>query len=229
MPFDNGFSFKDKKNTVDHRACEDFSTKFGAHRAQSRGSIPAFSKVEVVDRRHIVPQASGDVLEIGIGDGQNLSHYKRLQVSSLIGVDPEADIRWLKRQSKRYDLPLQVIPKVFEFNDFRDEQFDCIVSTHTLSAVQDPLIVLSELRRILKPGGRLLFSERGRLPSAFAARLQDYISPLWQNMARGCRVNLNMFRLIERAGFHVDFLETGAEPFRPRLIGYLYTGIALKV
>lgn len=189
---------------------------------------PVVAPLSVVRRRHIVPQAAGDVLEIGIGSGSNLSYYKPGQVKKVTGVDPRANVPAIQEKATRYGLPVTVLQQDVEAVILDDEVADCVVSTYTLCAVKDPEAVLLEVGRLLRPGGRLLFCERGRHPRGEIACMQDLFSPVWSCLSKGCRLNRNMFRLIERAGLRIDFLETGAEPFRPSVFGYVYTGSAIK-
>lgn len=189
----------------------------------------SLAPLSVVGRRQIVPQAAGDVLEIGIGSGANLGLYKPGQVSRITGVDPRADLAAIQEKTERYGIPVTVMQRSIEAVGLEDAQFDCVVSTNTLCAVGAPDLVLDEIQRLLKPGGVLLFSERGRHPRGDIARMQDFFSPLWSRVASGCQLNRNMFRLIEQAGFKIEFLETGSEPFKPSVIGYVYAGCAIKV
>lgn len=186
------------------------------------------ANLSVLDRRHIVPQASGEVLEIGISAGANLALYKPWQVTKVTGVDPRANVPAIQAMATRFGLPVTVLQQPVEAVILDDEVADCVVSTHTLCAAEDPEAVLLEVWRLLRPGGRLLFSERGRHPRGEIARMQDLFSPVWSRMSQGCQLNRNMFRLIERAGFNIEFIETGAEPFKPSMFGYVYSGVAIK-
>lgn len=187
------------------------------------------ARASLLDQRHIVPQARGDVVEIGIGAGANLALYKPSQVTSLTGVDPKANVASIMALSEQFDLKADVLLQSMDAVTLGDEVADCVVSTHSLCMADDPEAVLLEVWRLLKPGGKLLFCERGRHHRNEVARMQDLLAPMWSLMAHGCRINRNMFRLIQRAGFYIDFLETGTEPFKPSVVGYLYSGIAVKV
>ncbi len=184
--------------------------------------------IQRIDRRHIVPQAYGDVIEIGVHKGHNFPLYKTEQMSSLLGVDPLANEIVLSQLAHDLEFPVEVMSAQFEAINLPDEHFDCAVSTHTLCSARDPIAVLFEVYRILKPGGRFLFYEKGRHPNTFIAKCQDLISPFWQRLGQGCQLNRNIFRLIKQAGFHVDFLETGTEFLQPRLVSYIYSGVAIK-
>ena len=186
-------------------------------------------RASLLDQRHIVPQARGDVVEIGIGAGANLALYKAGQISSLTGVDPKANTDAILTLSEQYEMNVEVLVQSIDAVALDDGVADCVVSTHTLCMVPDPEAALLEVWRLLKPGGKLLFCERGRHHRNEVARMQDLLAPMWSLMAHGCQINRNMFRLIERAGFYIDFLETGTEPFKPSVVGYLYSGIAVKI
>ena len=205
-----------------------FFNKRDGFAVSDRSSDQLKLNVPRIDRRHIVPQAYGDVIEIGVHKGDNFPLYKTAQMSSLLGVDPLADEVLLSQRAQNLEFPVEVMRAPFEASNLPDEHFDCAVSTHTLCSARDPIAVLFEVYRILKPGGRLLFYEKGRHPNTFLAKCQDFITPLWQGLGQGCQLNRNIFRLIKRAGFHVDFLETGTEFLQPRLVGYIYSGVAIK-
>lgn len=218
-----------KSEKVTHADEKDkFFKKRDGFAIPNRSSDTLKLNIQRIDRRHIVPQAYGDVIEIGIHKGNNFPLYNTTKMSSLLGFDPFANEVLLSQLAQNLEFPVEVMKETFEASNLPDEHFDCVVSTHTLCSARDPMAVLLEVYRILKPGGRFLFYEKGRHPNTFIAKCQDFISPLWQRFGQGCQLNRNIFRLIKRAGFHVDFLETGTEFLQPRLVGYIYSGVAIK-
>lgn len=108
-----------------------------------------------------------------------------------------------------------------------DHSFDCVVSTFTLCTIPDAAIALNEVRRVLAPGGRLLFLEHGASPEASIRRWQDRITPHWKRFAGGCHLNRDIPELIEAAGFKIDSLDQRYHA-GPRLLTFLYSGIARK-
>lgn len=182
----------------------------------------------ILGRRHILPQASGDVMEIGVGRGRNLPYYTSQNVRSFIGVDQAPKVKQIHRMASKVSFPVGVVVGTAEELSLPNESLDCVVSTYTLSAVNNPLKVMSEIRRVLRPGGLLLFCEQGRHPSRHVAYMQDKLNPLWRRLSFGRSLNRNMFRLISAAGFNVDFFEMDRLPLTPLIFGYHYAGIAVK-
>ena len=153
------------------------------------------------DRAKVVPFASGDVLELGCG-APNLDYYDRNNVRSLSGVDPSAELlarSKLALESK--GMTANFIPGIAEALPFANNSFDCVVTTFTLCSVQDPQAALSEAKRVLKPGGRLLFVEHGRAPDTDAATWQRRIEPVWKRIAGGCHLTRPVTQAISDAGF----------------------------
>lgn len=160
-------------------------------------------------RAHIVPHAEGRVLEIGIGTGLNLSFYDAAKVSSVTGVDPAAEMhaRARKRASR---LPIPVDTVALELSEIQADRhsFDTIVCTFTLCTIPDVPAAFQEMRRVLKPGGKLLFSEHGRAPDAAVARWQDRITPLWKPFWGGCHLNRDVPALIRAGGFTIEAIDS---------------------
>ena len=158
-------------------------------------------------RSKLVPQAEGRVLEIGIGTGLNLSFYDTNRVSSITGVDPAAAMHKRARiQAERHS-------------------FDTIVCTFTLCTIPDVPGAFEEMRRVLKPGGRLLFAEHGRAPEPSVSLWQDRLGPLWTPMAGGCHLNRDIPELIRAGGFSIEDMEAGYQKgWRP--MSYVYRGSA---
>jgi SAM-dependent methyltransferase len=139
-------------------------------------------------RQKVVPQAQGEVLEIGFGSGLNLPHYRRNRVSKLWALEPSAEMRALAAPHVAasglnlhwLDLPGEALP-------LPDTSVDCVVMTYTLCSIPDAAAALAQLRRVLRPGGRLLFCEHGAAPDADVRRWQDRLDGLWGKFAGGCQ------------------------------------------
>lgn len=177
-------------------------------------------------RSKIVPQAEGRVLEIGIGTGLNLGFYDPAKVQVVIGVDPAAQMQALARQrAAAITIPVETIALELGEIQASDASFDSIVCTFTLCTIPDAPAALKEMRRVLKPGGRLLFAEHGLAPDAPVVRWQHRLTPLWKPFAGGCHLNRDIPRLIEDGGFAIRELQTGYLQ-GPRPMTFVYRGWA---
>lgn len=148
-------------------------------------------------RRELLGAATGRVLEIGAGTGANARHYP---VSPRV-VLAEPHAAMLARApavgARRVVAPAELLP-------FPSASFDTVVSTLVLCTVQDPGAALSETRRVLRPGGRLLLLEHVRSQDARAAAIQSRLTPSWSRIARGCHLNRDTLRAVDSAGFRVQ-------------------------
>lgn len=179
------------------------------------------------ERAHVVPQAEGTVLEIGIGSGHNLPHYDAKKVKKIIGIDPSG--LFLKIGAKRFDafpVPVEIIQARAEDMPVESGCADTAVVTYTLCSVDTALRALGEVRRVLKPAGRVLLLEHGRADSASLARWQDRLNPLWRPLAAGCNLNRDMRALLDQSGFAVERMDTFYMPGLPKLVGFHYRGTA---
>ena len=177
-------------------------------------------------RAEWIPKARGRVVEIGIGSGLNLPFY-RSDVERVCGVDPSRELREiaLKRAA---DTPLRVelLPQsAEEAIPVEGGGFDTAVTTWTLCSIPDVSRALREIRRALKPEGRLIFLEHGRAPDSKVAAWQDRLTPMWKRVGGGCHLNRPIDALIQEAGFRIEELRTGYLP-GPRPMTYNYQGIA---
>lgn len=153
-------------------------------------------------RRLLVPQAQGRVLEVGMGTGRNLPFYDRQRVSLVVGVDPAMQMhRLAQRRSRQAGIAVELMGLSAEHLPATDASFDTVVCTYTLCSIPDPLKALREMRRVLVPGGRLLFCEHGRAPDETVRRWQDRLQPLWGPLAGGCHLGRDVPALLEAAGF----------------------------
>ncbi|MBF7731046.1 class I SAM-dependent methyltransferase [Pseudomonas sp. N040] len=160
-------------------------------------------------RAQVVPLASGRVLEIGIGTGLNLSLYDPAQVTAIVGVDPAAQAQQLARKrAARIGIPLQTIALELGQIQAADASFDSIVCTFTLCTIPDAGAALTEMRRVLKPGGKLLFSEHGLAPDLPVVRWQNRLTPIWKSLVGGCHLNRDIAALISAGGFTIRQLQS---------------------
>ncbi|HSP86355.1 MAG TPA: class I SAM-dependent methyltransferase [Psychrobacter sp.] len=177
-------------------------------------------------RSKIVPQALGEVLEVGIGSGLNLPFYDPKKVSSIIGIDPAAQMQSLARKrATAIGIPVEVIAVDVQGIHADTDRFDTIIMTFTLCSIDDPVPALREMARVLKPGGRLLFCEHGLAPDPSIERWQHRLTPFWKPMAGGCHLDRDIPALIRAGGFVIDELSEEYLP-GPRPMSYVYSGVA---
>jgi SAM-dependent methyltransferase len=178
-------------------------------------------------RAKIVPQAEGRVLELGVGGGLNLALYDPAKVSEVLGVDPSAALRVRAEAAPRPDgLAVQVADGFAEALAFGSAAFDTVVCTFTLCSVHSQATALQEARRVLKPGGRLLFCEHGLSPDDGVARWQRRIEPIWKSIAGGCHLTRPIGSAIASAGFAIYRIEAMYLPKAPRIFAWTEWGAA---
>lgn len=180
-------------------------------------------------RQKVVPRARGRVLEIGFGAGQNLPHYDRQRVDSVVGVDP-CDVSWGLAAERVDAAPFDVefVEGSAEELPLRDDSFDSVLLTFALCTIPHPDRALAELRRVLRPEGELVFCEHGRAPDSGVARWQDRVNPLWRRVFGGCNLNRDIPALIEAAGFRLGAVEQMYLPGTPRIAGFNTWGVASR-
>jgi ubiquinone/menaquinone biosynthesis C-methylase UbiE len=176
-------------------------------------------------RSAVIPRATGSVVEIGIGSGLNLPYYSPT-VTRLRGVDPSAELLSMARKKvDRATFPVELACRSAEQLPLDSGSVDTVVTTWVLCSIPDPLEALREMRRVLRPAGRLLFVEHGASPDPKVRAWQRRINPLWRRIAGGCNVDRRIDELIRSAGFRVAELRTTYLP-GPRSLTYTYEGSA---
>lgn len=176
-------------------------------------------------RARVLPAAQGRVLEIGIGSGLNLPYYSTT-VEQVIGLDPSPKLLGMAREAaRRTSLPLDLIENSAEAIPLYNRSIDTVVTTWTMCSIPDVQRALGEMRRVLKPEGRLLFVEHGLSPDPGIRRWQDRLTPVWRQVGGGCHLNRAIGELIEEAGFRIERLETGYMR-GPKPMTFMYEGSA---
>ena len=177
-------------------------------------------------RQKILPLAEGRVLEVGIGTGLNLPFYDKARVRMIVGVDPGLALHPLAiRRGREAGLQLELIGVSAERIPVDDGSFDTVVCTYALCTIPDPVAALREMRRALKPGGKLLFSEHGRAPDEQVRRWQIRLEPMWQKLAGGCRLARDIPALLNEGGFRPE-VQSRYIP-GPKFLSYHYWGEAV--
>ncbi len=180
-------------------------------------------------REKIVPLAQGSVFEIGCGGGLNQPLYRREKVTAFAGIDPNGALLDKARSAaheKGWDADIRAAKG--EAIPFDSDSFDTVVCTYTLCSVDDEAQVLSELRRILKPGGRLLFLEHGKAPDPGPQKWQRRIEPVWKRMMGNCHLTRPVSASVGAGGFALERVEHLYMEKMPRWAGYMEWGIGQK-
>ena len=167
-------------------------------------NLACSSKPTRMQREKIVPRASGDILEVGFGSGLNLPHYDRDKVRHIWGLEPAEGMRKIAAKPiaesgmdvELIDLPSEEIP-------LDDNCVDTVLVTYTLCTIPDVASALEGMRRVLKPGGKLLFCEHGRAPDANVVKWQERLNPGWKKIAGGCNMNRDIPEILAVAGFEI--------------------------
>jgi ubiquinone/menaquinone biosynthesis C-methylase UbiE len=176
-------------------------------------------------RRLVVPEARGDVLEIGVGTGLNFGLYGT--VGSLAGIEPDPFMLARARaRAAELSLPMELHEAGAEALPFEAHRFDTVVITFSLCTIPDVPAALAESRRVLKIGGRLLFVEHTRSIQPALAGIQDGLTPLWKRLAGGCHLNRPVASMIEEAG--LDLVEREAVWRERWTLLPVYRGVAVN-
>ena len=180
-------------------------------------------------RDKIVPLAEGVVLDVGIGSGLNIPFYNKTKIKQLYGLDPSKELLDIaKSVAKEEKLEIEFLECGAESIPLPDKSIDNVLITYTMCTIPDVAISNSEIMRILKDDGKLLFCEHGLAPDKNIAKWQKRINPLWSKIAGGCNLNKDIPNLISSSGFKILNMEEMYLPSTPKFAGYNFWGVAKK-
>jgi ubiquinone/menaquinone biosynthesis C-methylase UbiE len=176
-------------------------------------------------RERVVGAAEGRVLEIGVGSGMNLPFY-RPPVREVLALEPAPRLMTMaKSASRATSIPVKFLEASAEAIPLDEHSVDTIITTWTLCSIPQATAALADMRRVLRPGGKLLFAEHGLAPDESVRRWQDRLTPVWRRIGGGCHLNRPIRSMIEGAGFRIDRIETGYIP-GPKPMTFMYEGSA---
>ena len=180
-------------------------------------------------RDKIVPLAEGVVLDIGIGSGLNIPFYNKTKIKQLYGLDPSKELLDIaKSVAKKENLEIEFLECGAESIPLPGKSIDTVLITYTMCTIPDVALSNSEIIRVLKDDGKLLFCEHGLAPDKNIAKWQKRINPLWSKIAGGCNLNRDIPNLISSSGFKISNMEEMYLPSTPKFAGYNYWGVAKK-
>src|SRR3954452_1779725 len=179
-------------------------------------------------RSEALSDVGGEVLEIGFGTGLNLPHYPE-HVRRITTVDPNPGMnRIAQRRIAESGIEVDQRTLSGEALPFEDETFDSVVCTWTLCSIPDVRRALSEVYRVLKPGGRFVFLEHGLSEDTGVRRWQRWLNPIQRRLADGCRLDLDVEAVVRGQPFRDDKVERFVMERTPRTHGTMYRGVATK-
>jgi len=181
-------------------------------------------------REKVVPHAEGTVLELGCGSGTNFGFYRPEAVERLFALEPAPGMVRRAREAlagHALEARTEVLETGAEAIPLDDNTVDTAVITFVLCTIPDWQAALAEVRRVLRPTGRILFSEHGLAPDPGVAKWQRRIEPVWKPLAGGCHLTRDVAGLLTAGGFRLDGAETMYLPSTPKIAGFVSWGRAV--
>lgn len=160
-------------------------------------------------RRKVVPEARGRVLEIGLGSGLNLPIYDPARVERVFGLEPAPEMtRIADARVAEAPFEVEIVHAGAEEIPLESASVDTVLVTYTLCTIPDATAAVREMARVLAPSGRLLFCEHGAAPDADVLKWQNRLDGIWGRLAGGCHLNRDIPALLTEGGFSLEKLET---------------------
>ena len=179
-------------------------------------------------RKKLLENAHGDVLEIGIGTGLNLPHYPS-ELRKITAIDPNPSMH-RKAEARIASTGMEVDKRILggESLPFDDASFDCVVSTFTLCSIGQVDRALAEFRRVLRPGGKFLFLEHGLSREPGVQKWQNRLNGVQRFLGDNCHLNRDIRELVGSQPFDSHDIEEFYMEKVPRTHGYVYFGSATR-
>ena len=168
-------------------------------------------------------------MDVGIGSGLNIPFYNKSKINYLYGLDPSKELLDIAKSiANENQLEVDFLQCSAENIPLPDRSIDTVLITYTMCTIPDVALSNSEIMRVLKDDGKLLFCEHGLAPDKNIAKWQKRINPLWGKIAGGCNLNRDIPKLISSSGFKISNMEEMYLPSTPKFAGYNYWGVAKK-
>ena len=186
------------------------------------------SKPATKQREKIIPYADGIVLEIGAGSGLNFSFYDTSKVQKIWALEPSVGMQAIAKKAAAVSemLDIEFLTLSAEELPFEKNTIDTIVCTYVLCTIPDVKLALKKMFEVLKPNGKLLFTEHGLAPDKNIKAIQNLVNPIWKRVSGGCNLNRDISKLLGEAGFYTEEEKMYIPGFR--FYSYNYWGKALK-
>jgi len=171
--------------------------------------------------------AEEEILEIGFGTGINLKFYPQ-NVKKIIGVDANGGMLQQAHKKINGKIEIELVHQSSESLTFPDNSISAVVSTYTLCSIKEINIALKEIHRVVKPGGKYYFLEHGLADNPKTQKWQHRLNPIQKVWADGCNLNRDVKTLILNAGFNIIEMKNCYIKREPKIVGFMYEGIAIK-
>jgi ubiquinone/menaquinone biosynthesis C-methylase UbiE len=168
-----------------------------------------------------------EILEIGFGTGINLKFYPP-NIKKIIGVDANGGMLQQAHKKINEKIEIELIHQSSESLPFPDNSISAVASTYTLCSIKEINAALKEIYRVLKPGGKYYFLEHGLADNPKTQKWQQRLNRVQNIWADGCNLNRDMKSLITNAGLKIIDLKNYYMKRDPKIVGYMYEGIAVK-